>query len=93
MSATTPQPSVEIVVDELVLRGVAPEQAGAVVAALQGQLGVLGERWATPGRGGLATRAEAVRRVPAVDVPAASPAMLGSAIAGAVVGGLTGARR
>ena len=53
--------SVEVVVDELVLRGVAPEQAPVVAAALEARLGELAGGTAPP-----AGRDEAFRSLPAV---------------------------
>ena len=88
------EPRIEIVVDELVLRGVAPEQADAVSAALQTELAVLGERWAaTAGAPAFVARDESFRRARAVSVAAGSPALLGDAVAGAVFDGLAGGRR
>jgi hypothetical protein len=76
---------VEIVVDELVLRGVPNERAGEVEAAL-------GTRLAELGRGdGLASREEAFRRAP--DVHADSPGALGDAVAGAVWSAVAGGER
>lgn len=88
-------PRIEIVVDELVLRGVAADQAAAVSAALQAQLGVLGERWAAGGGGAppFAARDETSRRARPVSLAAGSPALLGDAVAGAVFDGLAGGRR
>jgi hypothetical protein len=83
---------VEIVVDRLVLRGVAPEQADAVAAAIESQLAVMSTQWAAHGGGGLAARDESSRRLPAVDTPAPSPDALGVAVAGAVFQNLTGGR-
>jgi hypothetical protein len=70
----------EVAVDELVLRGVPPEQAHAVAAALEARLAELGEEWATSGARP-AAREEAFRRLPAVDAPAGEPAALGARIA------------
>ena len=92
MSADTPQPRVEIVVDELLLRGVPPEQGEAVAAAIEAHLAALSTRWAQDGGGALAPRDEASRRLAAVDTPATSPEALGAAVAGAVLQNLTGAR-
>lgn len=92
MSADTPQPRVEIVVDELLLRGLAPEQAEAVAAAIETHLAALSTQWAQDGGGALASREESARRLPAVDAPATSPDALGAAVAGAVLQNLTGAR-
>jgi hypothetical protein len=87
-------PRVEIVIDELLLRGVTPEQADAVAAALGARLELLAGPWAAgagspPGAG----RDECFRRLPAVDVPVGGPAILGDAVAGAVFDGLAGGRR
>lgn len=92
MSANTPRPRVEIVVDELLLRGVPPEQAEAVAAAIESQLAAMSTQWAQHGGGAPASRVEACRRLPAVDTPATSPDALGAAVAGAVLQNLTGAR-
>lgn len=92
MSADTPPPRVEIVVDELLLRGVPPEQAEAVAAAIEAHLAALSTRWAQQGVGALAPRDESSRRLPAVETPATSPDALGAAVAGAVVQNLRGAR-
>lgn len=74
----------EIVVDELVVRGLAPADARAAAAVLETRLAEL----AAGGAGGIASRAEAFRRLPAVDVRAGSPAALGEAVAGAVWSGI-----
>jgi hypothetical protein len=78
---SAPRRRLELVVDEVVLRGVPPERAHAVAAALEARLTALAESWA---EGPLPARAEAVRRLPAVEAPATSPAALGDAVAGAV---------
>ena len=77
------RPRLEVVVDELVLRGVPPEHAQVMVAALEARLTLLGQEHARSGAP-LPARAEAARRLPAVQAPAASPAALGDAVAGAV---------
>jgi hypothetical protein len=87
-------PRVEIVIDELVLRGVAPAQADAVAAALAARLELLAGPWAAgAGSPPAAGRDESFRRLPAVDVPVGGPAGLGDAVAGAVFDGLAGGRR
>ncbi len=94
MTAPSSEPRIEIVVDELVLRGVEPQDANAVAAALESELAVLGAGWAATSPGAVpAARDESFRRLPAVDVPDASPPGVGAAIAGAVVLGMAGARR
>jgi hypothetical protein len=87
-------PRIDIVIDELVLRGVAPEHADAVAAALRAQLELLAGPWAAgAGTAPVAGRDESFRRLPAVDVAAGAPAVLGDAVAGAVFDGLAGGRR
>jgi hypothetical protein len=87
-------PRIEIVVDELVLRGVPDAQAGAVAAALRAELGVLGERWAAASAPpAFVARDESFRRARPVSVAAGAPAQLGGAVAGAVFDGLAGGRR
>ena len=75
--------SVEIVIDELVLRGVAPEQAQAVAAALEARLAEL-----AAGGDELAARAEASRRLPPIAVRDESG--LGEAVAERVWSGIGG---
>jgi hypothetical protein len=76
---------VEIVIDELVMRGLTPPQARAAAAALETRLGELA---AEPAR--LGSREEASRRLSPVH--AASPAGVGAAVAGVVWNGVTGNR-
>ena len=81
-------PRVEIVIDELIVRGLPPADARVAATALEQRLGVL----AAEHGAGMSPRAEAFRRLPAVD--AGSPRGVGDAVAGAVwseVGG--GGRR
>jgi len=79
----------EIVVDELVVRGLDPGEARVTVAAFEARLIELGtELGAT-----IAARAEAFRRLPAVEAPAGSPRAVGAAVAGAVWGELGGGTR
>jgi len=73
---------VEVVVDELVVRGLPPEQARAAAAALEARLTVL----AAGRTDAISPRSESVRRLP--PVRAASPAGVGEAVAGAVWQGL-----
>jgi hypothetical protein len=79
---TDVRPRLEIVVDELVVRGLTPEQACVAAASLETRLGVLAEE----SDAAVPDRAEAFRRVPEIGVPAASPAALGEAVAAAVWG-------
>ena len=68
---------IEVVIDELVLRGVDPVQARAVAAAFETRLTTLAARHHAGVRG----RAEAYRRVPPVTT---APGGLGDAVANAV---------
>jgi hypothetical protein len=78
---SAPRARLELVMDELVLRGLEPERAHAVAAALEARLRLLAE--SSPGPP-LSGRVESFRRLPAVEAPAASPAALGDAVARAV---------
>jgi hypothetical protein len=71
---------VEVVIDELVMRGLEPWEARSAAAALESRLAML---VAGPGRPPR-ERADASRRLPAVEVPVDSPEALGDAVAGAV---------
>ena len=68
---------VEVVIDELVVRGVEPAQARATAAALEARLAVL----AAAHEGSVRERAEAYRRVAPVKT---APERLGNAVADAV---------
>jgi hypothetical protein len=83
--------TLEIVVDELVLRGVPNERAADVAAALEGRLAALGKESVRDGIQ-LAPRDEVFRRTPEVQAPS-SPGALGEAVAGAVWGAVSGGRR
>jgi hypothetical protein len=79
-------PRLEIVVDELVVRGLEPGEARVAAAALEARLTELASAGAP-----LHPRAEAFRRGPAVDVQAvAQPAAIGEAAASAVWSTLEG---
>jgi hypothetical protein len=67
-------PPVEIVVDELVVRGLPPHAAHVAAAALEARLTALAEQ--SPPK--LVDRAEAFRRLPTVE--AGSPAEVGNAV-------------
>ena len=79
-------PRVEIVVDELVVRGVGAGEARLLASGLEARLAALagGDDVVLPARD------EAFRRLPAVDVPAGSPARAGEAVAVAVWSALGG---
>jgi hypothetical protein len=78
---------VEIVVDELTVQGLPPEQARTVAAALERRLTTL----AAGSTAAISPSSEPVRRLPSVQ--AASPAGVGEAVAGAVWHGLGGGGR
>jgi hypothetical protein len=76
---------IEIVIDELVVRGLSPEAARAAAGALEARLVALaGEPGAV-----VRPRAEAFRRLAPLDAPAGSPAAVGDAVAGAVWGAVS----
>jgi hypothetical protein len=75
--------SVEIVIDELVLRGIAPERAHAVAAALEARLHQL-----AAGGGELAPREEASRRLAPITLHESDG--LGEAVAERVWNGIGG---
>ena len=78
---------IEIVVDELVVRGLSPEAARAAAAALEARLADAGRQ---SGAERPRARARHFRRLPAIDAARGSPAELGDAVAGAVWGALAG---
>jgi hypothetical protein len=81
---------IEIVIDELVVRGLSPEAAEAAAGALEARLAEL----AAAGGAVLPARAEASRRLDPIAAPARSPGALGESVAGAVWGALSaGGRR
>jgi len=71
---------VEIVVDELIVRGLPPAAAHAAAAALEARLTKLASSGAV-----IPARAEHFRRLPTIDAPAGH---VGEAVAGAVWGAL-----
>ena len=77
---------VEIVVDELVVRGVGAGDARLLAAGLEARL----EALAAASEGPLPARDEAFRRLPAVSAPAGAPAQAVEAVAGAVWDALSG---
>jgi hypothetical protein len=77
---------VEIVIDELILRGVPPEHARSVAASLEARLGALTEQSDAV----MSERAEAFRRLPAIEATADS---LGDSVADAVWGAVSGGER
>jgi hypothetical protein len=76
---------VEIVVDELVVRGLSPEAARDAAASLEARLTELASSDAV-----IPERAEHSRRLPAVDAPVDG---VGEAVAGAVWSALSGGPR
>ena len=79
---------IEIVIDELVVRGLAPAEAQLARAGLEERLTELAG--SEPGR--VPTRAEASRRLPSITAPAGSSRALGGAVAGAVWGAIASGR-
>ena len=79
---------VEIVVDELVVRGLPPEAARVAAAAFEARLSTL----AGAAGADVPERAESFRRLPPVTAPADSPAAVGAAVAGAVWSSVSGGR-
>jgi hypothetical protein len=75
---------IEVVIDELVVRGLSPGEAHAAAAALEAKLAAL----AGAHDAAVPARAEACRRLEPVS--AASPAALGESVAGAVWGAVSG---
>jgi hypothetical protein len=69
---------VEIVIDELIVRGLSAEEARSAAIAFETRLGTLASA------GTVRAREEAFRELPAIDVPAGDPARIGEAVAGAV---------
>ena len=87
----TSRPRVEVTIDEVILRGVPPEQARAVLAALEARIGELAAGWIATSDGDDdaarfgdgRSRHESGRRLPDLGT-AGSPAGLGVAVADAV---------
>lgn len=75
----------EIVVDELVVRGLSPSAARETADALEVRLTAL----ASEVGAAVPERAEASRRLAAINVPAGSPAALGDAVAEALWGAVS----
>jgi hypothetical protein len=79
-------PRLEIVIDELVVRGVDPADAQTVSGEIGAQLTMLaGQSADRP-----TDRSEYFRRLPVISAPAGSPQALGGAVATAVWTTLTG---
>ena len=78
----------EIVIDELIVRGLSPSEARVTATAIEQRLIDLGERSSAS----ITARAEASRRLSPVDVASTSPAAVGEAVAGAVWNALSGGR-
>jgi hypothetical protein len=77
----------EIVVDELIVRGLSPSAAREVSTALEMRLTALAE---AAGGDAVRERAEAFRRLPAIEVAAEAPSGLGNALAETVWGAISG---
>jgi len=84
----TPTRRLEIVIDELVVRGLPPHAARVAATALEDRLTILAEQSQSP----IVKRAEAFRRLPPVEAPEDSPSAVGEAVAGAVWTTLSGGR-
>lgn len=78
---------IEVVIDELVIRGLPPNQAKAAAAALEARLAALARD------GDVVPRQDTFRRTPPVAAPAAKPAVLGEAVAAAVWGAVSSGGR
>jgi hypothetical protein len=78
----------EIVIDELVVRGLDPSAARAAASALEARLSHLAAQHEAP----LTARAESFRRLQPVEVPAGSGSSVGEAVAGSVWAALAGGR-
>lgn len=76
---------IEITIDELVMRGLAPTDARTAAAALAARLAEL----ARDGDTAAARRDEAFRRTASVVAPATEPSALGAAVAAAVWGAVS----
>lgn len=86
---TPDAPRLEIVVDELVVRGLPPAEARAAAAALEARLTEIASARREP----LPARAESYRRLPAVAATAGSAAAVGEAAAAAVWRSIVGETR
>ena len=89
---TTRRSRLEILVDEVVVRGLSPAEARSAVAALEARLAALGEAWAGSDAP-IAPRDEAFRRGPAATPRTASPAAVGESAASAVWSTIVGGER
>ena len=85
-------PSIEITIDEVVLRGIAPGEQHAFADALTARLTVLVEESAA-GVAAWRSREESSRRTDGLELASSSPSMLGEAIASQVHGILTNGER
>jgi hypothetical protein len=73
----------EILVDEVVVRGLSPAQVRSAVAALEARLQLLGEGWAASGMA-IAARDESFRRAPVATPATSSPAAVGESAASSI---------
>jgi hypothetical protein len=78
--------ALEIVVDELVVRGLPPGDARVAAAAFEARLATL----AGAAEAAVPERGEAFRRLAPVSAPGGSPAAVGEAVAGAVWNAVSG---
>ncbi len=82
-------PRIEIVIDELIVRGLSPAAAQVAAASIQERLAAL---VAEPGAA-ISGRDEASRRLPAIEAAVDAPAALGATIAGTVWSAIGGGSR
>ena len=90
--ASTQLPSIDITIDEVVLRGIAPGEQHAFADALTARLTALVEESAA-GAVAWRSREESSRRTDGHELASSSPSMLGEAIASQVHGILTNGER
>jgi hypothetical protein len=81
---------IEIVIDELFVRGWSHAEAGAIAAALEQRLDALGDGWARTANAAPVSRETAYQRTPRVR---AQPNALGGAVADAVWSAALGGTR
>ena len=90
MSRTRPR--LELLVDEIVMRGLPASDARAVIAAMEVRLYQLGELWAASSEA-IGTRDDAVRRSAPVTPASAAGADVGESVASAVWAIVAGGER
>lgn len=82
----------EILVDEVIVRGLSPAEARSAVSALEARLQALGEDWTASGAP-IAPRDEAFRRSQITTSASASPVAVGESAASAVWTTVAGGER